>query len=79
MGKFQYQWWTVDLELDAGRVTCEYKARSREGAIKQINKEVAYSNSEENLSKPFWFRKNVVKAVYWETLTLDREGYQRRF
>lgn len=79
MATFHYEWWTVDVTEPAGRVTLEFKARSKAHAIRQIEKEVAISNSNENASRPWWDRMNPILEVYWDTLTLDRTGYQRRF
>ena len=80
-GSFQYEWWTVDILLGVGQVTAEFKARSKEHVIKQIKREVEKTNSPENLAKPWYDRtwRQPIKEVYWETLTLDRVGYQRKF
>jgi len=77
MSNFNYQWWTVRVKLHTGEYTAEVKAKSREHAIRQIEREVKETNSEKNLSKPLWERKNPILDVYWDTLTLDRTGYQR--
>ena len=76
---FQYEWWTVDVLLGVGRMTAEFKARSKENAVRQIEREVKKSNSPENLAKPWYEQKQPIKEVYWETLKLDRVGYQREF
>ena len=76
---FQYQWWDVDVLYPHGRLTTEFKAKSKDHVIKQIKRWVKDSNSEENQSKPFWVRPDRVLEVYWDTLVLDRTGYQRRF
>lgn len=77
MSEFNYQWWTVEAKLHAGVVTLEIKAKSKEHAIRQIEREVKQSNSEKNLSKSYFERKQPIIEVYWDTLTLDRIGYQR--
>ena len=79
MGSFQYQWWTVDILFDCGKLKAEYKGKSRDHVIKQIKKEIAFTNSEKNLSADCWHRQNRIIEVYWDTLTLDRVGYQREF
>lgn len=80
-GSFQYEWWTVDIRLGVGRITAEFKARDKEHVIKQIEREVKKTNSPENLAKPWYDRtwRQPIKEVYWETLKLDRVGYERRF
>lgn len=77
MAQFHFEWWTVDLLLDTGRTTAEYKGRSKEHVIRQIKSEVKKSNSAENLSAPWFKRMNQIKEVYWDTLQIDRIGYQR--
>jgi len=77
MANFNYEWWTVEMMLDAGRYTCEYKGKSKDHIIRQIEKDVKYTNSEKNLSKPCWERRNQIKEVFWDTLKLDRIGFQR--
>ena len=74
--KFQYEWWTVDLLLSTGRCTTEFKGRDREHVIRQINNYVKRTNSAENISDPWHKKGNPVKAVYWETLSFDRRGFQ---
>lgn len=77
MSKFHYEWWTVQIKELTGEITLEIKAKSREHAVRQIEKAVTESNSEENKSRPWFERKTPILAVYWDTLTLDRVGYQR--
>lgn len=74
MGKYQYQWWTVEVREATGRCTWEIKARSKEGAVKAINKLANEHNEYVRKVRP-----DFNTEIYWETLTLDREGYQRRF
>ena len=77
MANFHYEWWTVKIKSEAGTYMWEFKAKSKEHAMKQIKKEVEITNSEKNQSKDFWHRKARIINVYWETLSLDRIGYQR--
>ena len=77
MSKFNYEWWVVDIRTPVGIYPCEFKGKDREHVIKQIEKEVRFTNSEKNLSAPFWSRRNQILEVYWDTLKLDRTGYQR--
>ena len=77
---FQYEWWTVQMTVEGhGVMTAEYKGKSREHVIKQIEKEIVFTNSEKNLSAPWWERQNRILDVFWNTLTLDRIGYKREF
>ena len=75
--KWHYEWWTIDIRYDAGVMTTEFKGKSKENVIRAIKKMVKDSNSEENLNAPWWYRQNRVIEVYWDTLKLDRVGYQR--
>ena len=76
-GSFQYEWWTVKMSVQGhGLMTAEYKAKSREHAVKQIKKDVEFTNSEKNLTADVWHRQNRITDVLWDTLTLDRVGYQ---
>lgn len=79
MGSFEYEWWTVSIRFPAGVCVCEYKGKSKESVIRQINREIKQSNSKENLELPIWKQKQQILQVYWETLKLDRKGYQRLF
>ena len=75
MGKsFEYEWWHVDLREATGRTTLEVKAKSKDGAIKQIKKFAEKHNKEVQAVRP-----NFNTVIYWDTLTLDRKGYQRLF
>lgn len=74
---FQYEWWTVEMLIQGhGRMTAEYKGKNKESIIKQIRKEVAFTNSEKNLTADVWHRQNRIQEVFWDTLKLDRIGYQ---
>lgn len=79
MTSFEYEWYMIDVQLLTGRCTYEIKAKSKENAIRQINNLVVKSNSESNLAKNWIDQIQPITKVYWETLTLDRKGYQRRF
>lgn len=79
MESFQYEWWTVEIKYQSGTYVIEFKGKSKENVIKQIEKEVKESNSQKNLEKDFWHRKQRILEVYWDTLQLDRKGYQRKF
>lgn len=76
MGAFEYEWWTVDVKTEGGTITYEFKGKNRENVIKQINKEVKKSNDPD---LPWWERGARIIEVFWNTLTLDRVGYQRKF
>lgn len=77
MAAFHYEYWTVQIKQPTGTYILEIKGKSKENVIKQINKEVAEANSEENQKRDYWHRKQKILEVYWDTLTLDRIGYQR--
>lgn len=79
MGKFQYIYFLVDVAEPCGRITYEIKAKSEENAIKQINKMVSESNSAENLKLSWFERKAPILNVYWDTLRVDRVGYERLY
>lgn len=74
MGRFQFEWWTVDAQEATGRITWEIKARNKDGAIKQIEKMAKAHDDFVRKS-----RSDFHTIVFWDTLTLDRKGYQRRF
>ena len=76
---YHFEWWTVEILEATGKCTLEIKAKTKENAIRQINKVVQISNSKENLSKPIWQQKVKIREVYWDTLKIDRIGYQRLF
>lgn len=79
MGNFQYEYYLIDIRYDIGKMTTEFKGKSKEHVIKQIQKEFNFTNSEKNLSQPCWKRQNQMKEIFWDTLRLDRTGYSRRF
>ena len=74
MGSFQYEWWTVEVKEATGKIGWEVKAKSKEGAIKQIKK---WAKEHDDEVKPH--RPDFSTEIYWDTLTLDRKGYQRLF
>lgn len=79
MSNFHYEWWTVRAKELTGWITYECKGKNKESVIKQIKRAYAESNSKENLEKPILFQKPRIVEVDWDSLTLDRIGYQRRF
>lgn len=79
MASFHYEWWTVDIKTETGTVTWEFKGKSKDHVVRQIKSEIKDSNSEKNQARIVWERKQKIIEVYWDTLKLDRTGYQRRF
>lgn len=78
MGRaFNYEWYTVDIVFANGRCSTEFKARSRESVIRQINRYVSDCNSDEKQSLDIWHRPQRVVSVDWDSLRLDRIGHQR--
>lgn len=71
MVKFNYEWWTVSIKSTTGVDTWEFKGKNRENIIRQIKKEVKAINSGKRGFVP------QIVEVYWDTLTLDRIGFQR--
>mgnify|MGYP003320406472 CR=1 FL=1 len=39
MSKFQYEWWNVNAKMPTGTLTLEVKAKNRENAMKQFQKD----------------------------------------
>lgn len=74
MSNFQYEWWTVQAKEATGLTTWEVKSKSKELAVKQIKKWA--KEHDEFIQK---VRPEFNTEVFWDTLTLDRKGYQRRF
>lgn len=73
MGQFQFEWWTVEVNAPAGRETWEVKAKNKDNAVKQIKKWAKEENE-------FFFpRCGKTVEVLWDTMTLDRKGYQRLY
>lgn len=79
MGLYQYEWWDVVITDETGTMTWEFKGKDKEHVIVQINKAIKDTNSDENQARDIWHRRARILKVQWETLTLDRKGYQRRF
>lgn len=77
MAEFHYEWWTVDIRDACGRMTWEFQGKDRDHIIRQIEKEVKFTNSEKNALMDFWHQKPKILEVYWDTLKLDRIGYRR--
>lgn len=63
MPKFNYEWWTVTIKCRTGVLTWEFKGKNKESVIRQIKK-IAKSDDS-------------ILEIYWDTLLLDRIGYQR--
>lgn len=74
MGQFQYQWWTVEVREATGRIGWEIKAKSKDGAVKQIRKMADQHDAFIQKVRP-----DFKTEIFWDTLALDRTGYQRRF
>ena len=74
MVQFQYEWWTVTAREATGTIVWEVKARSKEGAIRQIKQMAREHDKFVQKSRPDFHTE-----IFWDTLTLDRTGYQRRF
>ncbi len=81
MANFHYEWYTIEIKEPAGWVVIEIKAKDKAGAVKQLERMREKSNSPENKARtpldPKWIAP--VLEVKWETLKLDRIGYQRLF
>lgn len=71
MKTFNYEWWVVSIHFTNGTVDCEFKGKNKENIIRQIKKEVKEINSGKRGYQP------QIIEVHWETLRLDRIGYQR--
>lgn len=69
MGSFQYEWWNVDAILGKTKIIFEVKAKNKENAIKQFEKMNA--DCKKNFGQNW--------QILWETMRLDRKGYQRLF
>lgn len=65
MGSFQYEWWDIDIRYVHGMCTTEFKGKNKENIIRQIKKEMENDDT--------------IVEVFWETLHLDRKGYQRLY
>ncbi len=74
MGKFEYEWWTVEVIEATGKITWKVKAKNKENVIKQIKKWAKEHDEEVQRVRP-----EFKTEIFWETLTLDHKGYQRLF
>lgn len=63
MASFNYEWWTISIKCWTGTYTYEFKAKNKENVIRQIKREAKDDPS--------------IVEIYWDTLKLDRVGYQR--
>lgn len=83
LSTFQFEWWTVEVREATGKITWEVKSKSKDGAIKQIKKWADEHTRDVQTGHIGGFtvapRPDFETEVFWETLTLDRKGYQRRF
>lgn len=78
MGSFQYEWWLVDVIINGTRMALEVKARNKENAIKQIEK-MANPEKAKDFFEEITAKQLTEGKIFWETLRLDRKGYQRLF
>lgn len=79
MGEFKFEWWTIDIRDECGRMGWEFKGKDRDHVIKQIEKEIKSTNSKRNASSDVFHRRPKILEVYWDTLQLNRIGYTRKF
>lgn len=63
MPNFNYEWWSIKIKCRTGVYTWEFKGKNKENVAKQIRKCEKTDDS--------------ILEIYWDTLTLDRIGYQR--
>ena len=63
MANFNYEWWTVSVKCLTGTYPYEFKAKNKQNVIRQIKK-----LEKEDFS---------IVEIFWDTLKLDRVGYQR--
>lgn len=71
---FEYEWWTVEVQEATGKYKWEVKAKNRSNAEKQILKWAKEHDEEVNRVRP-----DFKTTIYWDTMVLDRKGYQRLF
>ena len=79
MSQYHYEWWDVVITDESGTMTWEFKAKDKEHVIARIKEAIRDTNSDVNQARDFWHRRPRILNVQWDTLTLDRVGYQRRF
>lgn len=78
MNKTHYTWYTIDVIEQTGLVRWEVKALNEDHAIRQIKDRVREQNLRaENTYLPVLIRGGRVLEVLWDTLQVDRIGYQR--
>ena len=78
MSEFNYEFYTIEVLEATGRCTWEIKAKNAENAAKQIRKAVERTNKTAHDKSLPWLERGVeVLEVYWDTMKLDRIGYQR--
>ena len=78
MTNYHYEWWTVDVVETSGRCTWEIKGKTKENVIRQITTQVRRQNRKaDDETLHVLFRPGKVLEVLWDTLELDRVGYQR--
>lgn len=73
MTTFNYEWWHIRIKDQTGTMTWEVKAKNKESAIRQIKAQVQRINSGKEM-----FAAKILE-VYWDTMVLDRTGYQRLY
>ena len=71
---FQFEWWNINVREATGLITWEVKAKNKENAINQIKKMA--QEHEEFIRK---VRPDFKIEIFWDTLTLDRKGFQRLY
>ena len=71
---FQFEWWHIKVREATGLITYEVKAKNKDNAIKQIKKMA--QEHEEFIRK---VRPDFKIEIFWDTLTLDRKGFQRLY
>ena len=78
MTNYHYEWWTVDVVETSGRYTWEIKGKTKDSVIRQIKAQVKKQNRKaDDETLHVLFRPGKVLEVLWDTLELDRVGYQR--
>ena len=78
MSEKHFEWWLVDVLETSGKITWEIKCKSEEHAKKQIIARVKKQNKiADDTTAPVWKRSGKVIEVFWNTLKIDRIGYQR--
>lgn len=78
MGSFQYEWWTMNCIVCGMSMTLEVKAKNKENAIKQFKK-MADIDKAITFADKIRAKQLSEGKMLFDTLQLDRKGYQRRF